>query len=139
MARQILAMRKYSGFVVDGGLEAMAAISAHALIFRLPSSSICRPLFSSSSSSHCLPSSSSNTSGRLSFSTHEKKRSSVIAMGSSSSSLSGFDDRIGEILADVSIFTASTGESIMFKDLWDQKEVQHNFFLFFFFLGITVD
>ncbi|XXG56825.1 hypothetical protein AAC387_Pa03g4139 [Persea americana] len=100
----------------------MAAISAHALIFRLPSSSICRPLFSSSSSSHCLPSSSSNTSGRLSFSTHEKKRSSVIAMGSSSSSLSGFDDRIGEILADVSIFTASTGESIMFKDLWDQKE-----------------
>lgn len=104
----------------------MAAVSAHALIFR-PSSSIYRPLFPSSSSSHCLPSSSFNTSGRLSFSTHETKRSSVIAMGSSASSLSSFDDRIGEILADVSIFTASTGESIMFKDLWDQKEVKHNF------------
>ncbi|XP_043713992.1 thioredoxin-like protein AAED1, chloroplastic [Telopea speciosissima] len=36
-------------------------------------------------------------------------------------SSSGFSESIGDILGDVGIFTAS-GEPVMFKDLWDQKE-----------------
>ncbi|KAJ4963565.1 hypothetical protein NE237_023504 [Protea cynaroides] len=36
-------------------------------------------------------------------------------------SLSGFSESIGDILGDVGVFTAS-GEPVMFKDLWDQKE-----------------
>ncbi|KAL6963474.1 hypothetical protein U1Q18_042597 [Sarracenia purpurea var. burkii] len=37
------------------------------------------------------------------------------------SSAAGFGDDISDVLGEVSIFTAA-GESIMFKDLWDQKE-----------------
>eukprot|EP00261_Vitis_vinifera_P017432 XP_010647123.1 PREDICTED: thioredoxin-like protein AAED1, chloroplastic isoform X1 [Vitis vinifera] len=37
------------------------------------------------------------------------------------SSTSDFNPDIGEILGEVSVFTAS-GESVLFKDLWDQKE-----------------
>ncbi|CBI33290.3 unnamed protein product, partial [Vitis vinifera] len=43
-----------------------------------------------------------------------------------SSSSSDFTSTIGEILGEVSIFTAS-GEPVLFKDLWDQEEV--NFIL----------
>ena len=39
------------------------------------------------------------------------------------SSTSDFNPDIGEILGEVSVFTAS-GESVLFKDLWDQKEVK---------------
>ncbi|RZC54742.1 hypothetical protein C5167_013606 [Papaver somniferum] len=42
-------------------------------------------------------------------------------VGVSSSSPAGFSENIGEILGDVSIFTAA-GESVMIKDLWDQEE-----------------
>lgn len=40
----------------------------------------------------------------------------------SSSSSSDFTPTIGEILGEVSIFTTS-GEPVLFKDLWDQEEV----------------
>ncbi|KAF6159731.1 hypothetical protein GIB67_029989 [Kingdonia uniflora] len=39
----------------------------------------------------------------------------------SSLSSTGISDNVGLILGDVSVFKAS-GESVMFKDLWDQKE-----------------
>ncbi|CAI9111235.1 OLC1v1011411C3 [Oldenlandia corymbosa var. corymbosa] len=37
------------------------------------------------------------------------------------SSVSGFDGNIGDLLGDVSIFTAS-GQAVKFQDLWDQNE-----------------
>ncbi|XP_058081027.1 thioredoxin-like protein AAED1, chloroplastic [Magnolia sinica] len=58
--------------------------------------------------------------------TKSTKRSRPFIAAASSSpplpSLSGFNQSIGDILADVSIFSASTGEPIAFKNLWDQNE-----------------
>lgn len=47
-------------------------------------------------------------------------RSPVVAKASITS---GYGPEIGEILGDVRIFTAA-GEPVLFKDLWDQTEVQ---------------
>ena len=40
------------------------------------------------------------------------------------SSVASFSQNVGDLLGDVSIFTA-TGEPVKFKDLWDQKQVIH--------------
>eukprot|EP00262_Sarcandra_glabra_P018210 TRINITY_DN646_c0_g1_i1.p1 TRINITY_DN646_c0_g1~~TRINITY_DN646_c0_g1_i1.p1 ORF type:complete len:213 (-),score=36.78 TRINITY_DN646_c0_g1_i1:193-831(-) len=52
-------------------------------------------------------------------STAEKRSYRLVA---ARASLSGSNGSLGEILGDVCVFTASTGESVMFKDLWEQKE-----------------
>ncbi|OVA01177.1 hypothetical protein BVC80_8887g8 [Macleaya cordata] len=51
----------------------------------------------------------------------KEQRPPFVVRASSSSSPTGFSESISEILGDVSIFSAA-GESILFKDLWDQKE-----------------
>uniref|UniRef100_A0A5B7BYX0 Thioredoxin-like protein AAED1 n=1 Tax=Davidia involucrata TaxID=16924 RepID=A0A5B7BYX0_DAVIN len=83
-----------------------------------------QPLSLSSPSSHRLfpsqplsLSSSPITTVRPSKST-KQTRSPVVARASSATGLS---ENISDILGDVSIFTA-TGESVMFKDLWNQNE-----------------
>lgn len=40
----------------------------------------------------------------------------------SSSSAAEFPTNIGDMLSDVTVFTA-LGQPVLFKDLWDQKEV----------------
>lgn len=115
----------------DPGVETMAAVSAHPLSFRPASLSLSPCVSLTSSSSLSLPSPPSNPR-RLSFSTLDVKRSPLVARAAKSPS--DFNQSIGEILSDVSIFAVSTGESIMFKDLWDQKEVKTiSLFYFLFF------
>ncbi|RVX23801.1 hypothetical protein CK203_000731 [Vitis vinifera] len=53
-----------------------------------------------------------------SVSSPQSRRHSLLVRASSTSD---FNPDIGEILGEVSVFTAS-GESVLFKDLWDQKE-----------------
>ncbi|XP_077233892.1 thioredoxin-like protein AAED1, chloroplastic isoform X1 [Tasmannia lanceolata] len=96
----------------------MAALSAITL-FSQP-----RFVFSSSSSSSLSPSicplipPSRNPSRSMGFSIERKKRSPCAVRAS----LSSVNESVSEILFDVPILTASTGESVLFKDLWDQNE-----------------
>ena len=64
--------------------------------------------------------------------------SSIARVSSSSSSSSspvvGFDGSKVDALGDVSILAASTGEPVLFRDLWDQNEVWPLVFLRFLFL-----
>lgn len=56
----------------------------------------------------------------------------VVSRATSTSNLD-FSPSIGEVLGDVGVFTAA-GDSVQFKDLWDQNEVKFYKFPFFFFL-----
>jgi hypothetical protein len=37
---------------------------------------------------------------------------------------------IGDALGDVEIYSAATGEPVLFRDLWDQNEVESSFVYF---------
>lgn len=52
-------------------------------------------------------------------------RPRMVSARAATESITDYREDIGEILGDVSIFTAS-GQRVQFSDLWDQKDVCYN-------------
>ncbi|XP_010273563.1 PREDICTED: thioredoxin-like protein AAED1, chloroplastic [Nelumbo nucifera] len=97
----------------------MSVLSAQALAFPQPRF---LPSLSPSSSSHySLTSPLSSTASSVGILSTKLGKERTLPLLVARASASGFSGSIGHILGDVSIFTAS-GEPVMFKDLWDQKE-----------------
>ncbi|KAM7516425.1 hypothetical protein LguiA_006008 [Lonicera macranthoides] len=96
-------------------------MSPKTITFLESSTSRCsRGLLLLPSHSVSFPSNSNSitTSTITSLKSRNRIPSSLLAKASSTTT-TGFSPEIGDILGDVSIFTAS-GEPVMFKDLWDQ-------------------
>ncbi|CAK9315285.1 unnamed protein product [Citrullus colocynthis] len=88
--------------------SASLSIFPSSFTFNLPSKFPSAP----NSTLHSAKLSNPNPHGRRNF------RSSLVLKASTTS---GYAPEIGEILGDVTIFTAA-GEPVLFKDLWDQSE-----------------
>ncbi|PIA53573.1 hypothetical protein AQUCO_00900270v1 [Aquilegia coerulea] len=105
----------------------MAMLSTQTLLFpkSLSHPSLASPSFYQFSPISHLSSSSSSSSSSASspsgFSSSMKSKNNQISRFVTRASIAESSESIGEILGDVSIFTA-TGEPVMIKDLWDQKE-----------------
>ncbi|KAK2981216.1 hypothetical protein RJ640_030605 [Escallonia rubra] len=102
------------------------ATMIHTVTYRLsthsPSSFTRLFSFPSQSLSLSLPSCSTPTPiTKCEFRSQKSSKQGRYSIVAKASSATDFSQNIGDILGDVSIFTAS-GEPVVFKDLWDQNE-----------------